>query len=473
MPTHVVDKNRSAVQFTFKNQPHGRPIKGQEPTNFQDALLDELLHVLHREDNNLVYRGDIKLRESCVVTAQVLPWDSEDTLDSDCAITLSPSMGALFLPPLSLPPSSPMEGMGASSLPPSSPRPISPMEGTSDARSPSPDIFGLPRKIVTYTTASRSRWLSAARTVAEKAIGESSVESKSTKSSKSRMRKIYPARSRQSAHLATTGEYSLEGMTLTQVSRLRIVLYASSADQFPPIVDTNNRVVGAHVGAPLSTIIWPQLISYATKLMRRLHLNGKFKNDASIRVGIDFGVLGPGPHNVENIPINTCKAQQQLRVQGNHGLPKPEPAPGLPGSVFTTAEFSFANPSAVMTRTTGDQFRSWCAITTFSDYGDDSAWFFYWPEEEGDRFVIACPPGTTLVVPASIVRSSFSALKKGETCFIFQQYFNVAVGRWVENGFKLDSDFEGGGFDFGVGDLGDSSPVSSRPQSLGEVVRCK
>jgi hypothetical protein len=43
----------------------------------------------------------------------------------------------------------------------------------------------------------------------------------------------------------------------------------------------------------LSAIIWPQLISYATKLMRRLHLNGKFKNDASIRVGIDFGVLGP------------------------------------------------------------------------------------------------------------------------------------------------------------------------------------
>ncbi|KAJ7785389.1 hypothetical protein B0H14DRAFT_2400653, partial [Mycena olivaceomarginata] len=117
--------------------------------------------------------------------------------------------------------------------------------------------------------------------------------------------------------------------------------------------------------------------------------------------------------------------------------------PAFPGSVFTTAEFSFANPSAVMTRTTGDQFGSWRAITTFGNYGDDSAWFLYWPEEEGDRFAVACPPGTTLVVPASIVRSSFSALKKGETRFIFQQYFNAAVGRWVENGFKSDSDFEG------------------------------
>jgi hypothetical protein len=59
MPNYIVEKNRSAAQFTFKNQPHGHPIKGQEPTNFRDALLDELPRVLHREDNDLVYRGDV------------------------------------------------------------------------------------------------------------------------------------------------------------------------------------------------------------------------------------------------------------------------------------------------------------------------------------------------------------------------------------------------------------------------------
>ncbi|KAJ7859223.1 hypothetical protein B0H14DRAFT_2577387 [Mycena olivaceomarginata] len=93
MPNYIVEKNRSAAQFIFKNQPHGRPIKGQEPTNFRDALLDELPRVLHREDNDLVYRGDIKPRESCLVVAQVLPWDSEDELDSDRAVTSSPREG--------------------------------------------------------------------------------------------------------------------------------------------------------------------------------------------------------------------------------------------------------------------------------------------------------------------------------------------------------------------------------------------
>jgi hypothetical protein len=118
--------------------------------------------------------------------------------------------------------------------------------------------------------------------------------------------------------------------------------------------------------------------------------------------------------------------------------------PVLAGSVFTTAEFSFNNPGTVMKHDIGDQFGSLRAITTLSEYGDESGWFLYWHEGTQDRFAIACPPGTTLLIPGSIIRYSFTAIKKGETHFVFQQYFNAAVGRWVENGFKSDTEYEAG-----------------------------
>ncbi|KAJ7717167.1 hypothetical protein DFH07DRAFT_762091 [Mycena maculata] len=55
--------------------------------------------------------------------------------------------------------------------------------------------------------------------------------------------------------------------------------------------------------------------------------------------------------------------------------------------------------------------------------------------------VIYCPPGTTVLTPRSVVRWGFTALEKGDTRYTFQQYFNAAVGRWVDQGFRLDADF--------------------------------
>jgi hypothetical protein len=118
--------------------------------------------------------------------------------------------------------------------------------------------------------------------------------------------------------------------------------------------------------------------------------------------------------------------------------------PVFAGSVFTTAVFSFDNPGTVMKRDIGDQFSSLRAITSLGEYGDENGWFLYWHKGAQDRFAIACPPGTTLLIPGSIIRYSFTAIKKGETRFVFQKYFNAAVGRWVENGFKSDTEHEVG-----------------------------
>ncbi|KAJ7796345.1 hypothetical protein B0H14DRAFT_2390770, partial [Mycena olivaceomarginata] len=90
-------------------------------------------------------------------------------------------------------------------------------------------------------------------------------------------------------------------------------------------------------------------------------------------------------------------------------------------------------------------FGSLCAVTVLGNYDPAvSSWFLYWPEEEGDRFALCCPPGTTLLIPASIVRYTFSEIRQGETRYLFQQYFSTALSRWVEHGGKSDADFEAG-----------------------------
>ncbi|KAJ7740756.1 hypothetical protein DFH07DRAFT_751443 [Mycena maculata] len=115
--------------------------------------------------------------------------------------------------------------------------------------------------------------------------------------------------------------------------------------------------------------------------------------------------------------------------------------PAFDATAFTTAEFTFGNSPNDWTRNTYDEFGSVRIVTTLGEYGPYSSWLMYWHEEEGDRMVIYCPPGTTVLIPGSVVRWGFTALKKGDTRYTFQQYFNAAVGRWVDQGFRSDADF--------------------------------
>lgn len=120
-------------------------------------------------------------------------------------------------------------------------------------------------------------------------------------------------------------------------------------------------------------------------------------------------------------------------------------APGFSGSPFTTAQFNLGNGMNILRRDTYDDFGSLRAVTVLGDYDPAvSSWFMYWPEEEDERFALCCPPGTTLLIPGSIVRYTFSEIQQGETRYLFQQYFNAALGRWVEHGGMSNADFEAG-----------------------------
>ena len=125
---------------------------------------------------------------------------------------------------------------------------------------------------------------------------------------------------------------------------------------------------------------------------------------------------------------------EKLRAEQYH--------PAFAGSVFTTAEFSFTQPSIIMSRNTYDEFGSLRAVTALGNYGPESGWFLFWPESSNERLAFPCPPGTTLLIPASVVRYGFSAVKKGETRYLFQQYSNAAVGRWVRQEYRSDMEYE-------------------------------
>ncbi|KAJ7704631.1 hypothetical protein B0H14DRAFT_2338433 [Mycena olivaceomarginata] len=131
-------------------------------------------------------------------------------------------------------------------------------------------------------------------------------------------------------------------------------------------------------------------------------------------------------------------AQQLVRIQQLHDNNFVSPA--FQGSAFTTAQFNFGNGMSIIGRDTYDEFGSLRALTVLGDYDPvEGSWFLYWPGEEDDRFALYCPPGTTLLIPGSVVRYAFSAIQKGETRYIFQQYFSAALGRWVEHGLKSDA----------------------------------
>ncbi|KAJ7178516.1 hypothetical protein C8R43DRAFT_1117893 [Mycena crocata] len=499
-------RGRSAVVFSFVDQAHGTPIQAPRPTEFHKAMLDELHRVVHREDHDLVYRGEQTPAESCAHYAALIAargmaasldnLDAGDEQDSTRAATSSPvedrdGPDRERTPTPELVPTEPA----------SSPAPFSatwdafareispPTESDSDhdlpptypsgrARSPTATELNSapPRKIITCAMRNRKR------TLVERAVEGNNAAASNSKNSGTggkRERRHRPfilgfARRRsQRLRTGVIGDQSATGMTLEQVADMSVLSVAPMPNEVRPIVDLNHVVVGVHSAGPRDDMPWwEHVIHHATAAMRRLHRNGDFsqhEDEAFVRVGMDFGVKGPFPHAVDNLLVNAreaaslvqsdvfkgiaayqnhlfrrffvrMEAHQRAQIEGLGQRQKVYPA--FAHSPFTTAEFSFGNTPSVMRRNTYDKFGSVRSLTTLGTYGGvHSAWFLYWPEEEGDRVAIHCPPGTTLIIPASIVRYGFTRIQPGETRYVFQQSFNAAVGRWVDHGFMSDVDF--------------------------------
>ncbi|KAJ7771165.1 hypothetical protein B0H14DRAFT_3509189 [Mycena olivaceomarginata] len=298
-------------------------------------------------------------------------------------------------------------------------------------------------KLITYTARDRKRY--SKKTASTNDAAAADVVSVTSH----RPRKVYPPKSRRSGRLRSgrMGDSSPSSMNLQQAIQWGILLLAPSNNQILPIVDRLQRIIGVHAAAPQGQeSYWAQCVVRATKGMGRLHRNG----ESLLRVGMEFGYRGPYPHPFDHTPVNAHElgalvdseefkfiaayqnhllrqfaprrhAHQIIQVEQLQIMPVPQLndnnhlAPAFAGSPFTTTQFNLGNGMNIMKRDAYDDFGSLRA-------------------EEGDRFALCCPPGTTLLIPASTVRYAFSEIRQGETRYLFQQYFNAALGRWVEHG---------------------------------------
>ncbi|KAJ7894117.1 hypothetical protein B0H13DRAFT_2339331 [Mycena leptocephala] len=418
----------SATNYIFKNQPHGQPIKGMEPTDFHHILVDELYCVLYRENYYNVYRGDNTPEDSCVVAAEPYMSDSdfESLFRSDCVITSSPSARAASLPPTNHEKSVPLTDLASSALDVANidtQHLCGPLPTVSDfANGPPVAAHVLPHRPLTAWQMLPHAESSPTPGATATELNMPRLRPQLTETHRLR-RKVplanHPLSRKSQRQPGRVGAYAPGAMRLHQVQHLRVPLVAPSPNELRPVVDGNDRIV----------------TQLASTRMRRLQRNVQLITAKTmfVRVGIDFGVSGQYPHPVSNGLAITTEVEslvasedfryitayqdhllqrfaprryicQALQTKQLARLPTPV-EPAFPGSVFTTAEFGFGQPET-------DEAQNLRPVRISS--GDHNLGRL-WRRER--------------MVP------------KGETRFAFQQYYNTAVGRWVQQGFLSNSEF--------------------------------
>ncbi|KAL1739419.1 hypothetical protein HDZ31DRAFT_68957 [Schizophyllum fasciatum] len=80
----------------------------------------------------------------------------------------------------------------------------------------------------------------------------------------------------------------------------------------------------------------------------------------------------------------------------------------------------------------------WCAITALGKYDPDrGGHLVLW--ECG--LVIRFPPGSTIIIPSSIIHHSNTKIARKETRYSVTQYTTGAIFRWVQHGCVLDEEY--------------------------------
>lgn len=60
------------------------------------------------------------------------------------------------------------------------------------------------------------------------------------------------------------------------------------------------------------------------------------------------------------------------------------------------------------------------------------------------KLVIQFPPGSTVLIPSSVLYHSNAAIQAGERRYSFTQYSAGGLFRWADNGFQSVNDYLGG-----------------------------
>ncbi|KAJ7735171.1 hypothetical protein B0H16DRAFT_1731435 [Mycena metata] len=437
-PGVMLHRGRSSSHFTFNRQPLSTPIHSQTAYSFVDALEFENQLVIHREDGDPVYRGDIRAHESCAPYLVPLHLQPDVDGDDDTDIPTRPvtpetrSSSILeelgLISPLSSCPPSPTVTEIAGASPPA--------RAKREAEAELAAKVAAAKKRLTNLVVGRQKPRHSGRLHREVSLQENSPG-------------VY-----------TTAGLVASGHTVEDVH----------PESLTPIVDNQDCVMGLVGGPPKGQDKWwVYVMKQIQKNMARLYRNGEFSNlghqEATVRFGAIFGDLGPKPHRVLQKRANATEirlierspAFQEVSAYQNfmfdyaapkvyahartlveqlrmcHGISTP-----FANSVFTTSEIAFCDVPNVSRKNWEATFYAFEAITSCGDYD--------WKERGGiilwdDDHIIPLRPGTTIVFPGGTKRYSFIPVAAHETRYIFRQYCHASALRFVEKG-RCDADFD-------------------------------
>ncbi|KAJ7511172.1 hypothetical protein B0H11DRAFT_1700528 [Mycena galericulata] len=113
--------------------------------------------------------------------------------------------------------------------------------------------------------------------------------------------------------------------------------------------------------------------------------------------------------------------------------------PAFPDSVFTTSEIVLCDAPNISRKNLDTVFYGFEAIIVLGSYD--------WKERGGlvlwhNETVIPLRPGGGALFPAGTMRYSFVPVAAHERQYLFRQYCHASVLRWVDKGFRSDTEFE-------------------------------
>ncbi|KAK0474665.1 hypothetical protein EDD18DRAFT_1367607 [Armillaria luteobubalina] len=108
-------------------------------------------------------------------------------------------------------------------------------------------------------------------------------------------------------------------------------------------------------------------------------------------------------------------------------------------SIFSASTFNFGPKSVTIEHTdSGNLLFGWCTIPVLSWFNSKKGvHLILWDL----KLVIEFPPGSTVLIPSTVLRHSNTTVDHGEMRYPFMQYMAGGLFRWVDDGFQLSEDY--------------------------------
>ncbi|KAJ7742487.1 hypothetical protein DFH07DRAFT_964530 [Mycena maculata] len=385
---------------------------------------------MHREEADLVYRGEI-------------------------IVTLRTRVNST--------PASPHPNTRPTTLEPSAANALehfsSPLTPLAPSRAPSPGVGY--RALVTYASRDRRRFQAQDRHREQERAARKAAERRTTKKCAHR------GPPRCSKRLQCTNPVA--AWDVATLLNLGHVVYEHQPDTLMPMIDMKGFLMAAIAGAPKGqSPLWALHIKEASQVMRHLDRNGEFSpsldsQELRVRFGLAYGEFGAKPHRIWEKSVNLkeiayirhADAFRAICGYQNHLFQQIAPAafmycldkvsklkemcnlvPPFPKSVFTTSEVIACGMPNLSREIYDAAMFSMVAFATGGNYTKGGVIFW------DDNTMIPLLPGETVLFWGPTKRYSFLPVAPNERMYVFKQSVNVGIVRWIERGGRSDVQFE-------------------------------